>query len=613
AVVLDREAAAAAARDGPPLHADGSPASLVCIALGKLGGGELNYSSDVDLLFLTSGEGACRPEGDRPARTLTEHFASVATAVARLLSRRDQEGPLYRVDLRLRPRGSAGSVAPRASSAAHYYRSFGRGWERQMLLKARPVAGDLALGASFLREMEPWVYGRPLLSAEIAEIRRLKRAIEERGDAGEDNVKTGPGGIRDVEYVVQFLQLLLGAAHPEVRTGNTLEGLRRLAAEGALSGEEADALAASYRFHRLAEHRIQAADDVQAHTLPREEGPLSLLARRMGLGSGPTPALEEFRSLRARHAAAARGVLHRIVHGAFAAEEERAGRVVDLLLAAEDPEPAALAAALAPFGFAEPRRAFEDLRRMARARSPWLPRTTAYFASAAPALLGRAAATPDPDRALSLLQRLSERAAGSGLFFRLLTENPDVLGVFCDLGGHSPWLADLLWARPAVMDAFLEALVVAPRGGLPPFEDLPLARIAEEEDPAGVLRDLRDLEFLRIGVRDLQGRANARQTGRQLTAVAEAVVRLAADAAAARLAARHGGPPPGRFAVLALGRLGAGEMAYGSDLDLLLLHDGEGACPDGTGAAEFHERLGREILSLLAGTSERPAVYAVDL
>ena len=611
--VLDAEAAAAAARDGPPLHLDGSPASVACIALGKLGGAELNYSSDVDLLFLTSGEGACRPGGDRAGRSLNEHFASVATAVSRLLSRRTEEGHLHRVDLRLRPRGSAGAVAPRASSAAHYYRSFGRGWERQMLLKARPVAGDPALGAWFLRELEPWIYGRPLLSAEIAEIRRLKRVIEERGDAVEDNVKTGPGGIRDVEYVVQFLQLLLGAELPEIRTGNTLEGLRRLAGARVLAEEEAAALEESLRFHRLAEHRLQAADDVQTHTLPADAAALALLARRMGLGAGGGDALAEFRALRSRHAAAARGGLDRLVHGAFAAEEEKARLVVDLLLAPGEPDPADVAAALAPFDFAEPARAFADLRRMARARSPFLPRTTAYFASAAPALLGRASATPEPDRALSLLQRLSERAAGSGLFFRLLTENPDVLGVFCDVGGHSPWLADLLSSRPNVMDAFLEALVVAPRGGLPPFEDLPLSRIAEADDPRSVLTDLRDLELLRIGVRDLQGRANARQTGRQLTAVAEAVVRLAADAAAARLAARTGGPPPGRFAVLALGRLGAGEMAYGSDLDLMFLHDGEGACPDGTDGAEFWARLGREVVSLLAGSSEHPAVYAVDL
>lgn len=611
--VLDAALAAAAARDGPPIHGDGTPATMACLALGKLGGAELNYSSDVDLVFVSSGEGACRPAGGGAGPGLPEHFAAAALDAAKLLSRRTGEGHLYRVDLRLRPRGGAGTLVPRLASAVHYYRSFGRGWERQALLKARPVAGDLALGAAFLRELEPWVYGRPLLMAEISEIRRLKRVIEERGEEGEDDLKTGPGGIRDVEYAVQFLQLLLGADHPEVRTGNTLEGIRRLAAARAIAAEEAAGLEAAYRFLRTAEHRLQAADDLQIHTVPGDEEGIRRLARRMGLGAGRGNPAEEFRALRDRHGAAARAVLDRLVHGAFAAEEEGARRVVDLLLAGGEPGAEAAAGALRPFGVRDPARAFEDLRRMARAQSPWLPRTRTYFASAAPALLSRAAATPDPDRALSLLQRLSERAAGSGLFFRLLTESPDVLGVFCDLGGHSPWLSDLLWARPAVMDAFLDALVVAPRHGLPPFEDLPLGRIAEAEDPAAVLRDLRDLELLRIGTRDLQGRANVRQTGRQIAAVAGAIVRLAAAAAGARLRARHGGEPPGRFAVLALGRLGAEEMAYGSDLDLLFLHDGEGTCPDGTDASEAHAWRAREVIALLSGGAGKEPVWPVDL
>ncbi len=553
-LVLDRELAAAGERDGPALHEDGSPATLACIALGKLGGAELNYSSDVDLLFLRSGEGP----------GLHERFAAAVSATSRLLSRRTEEGHLYRVDLRLRPRGTAGALVPTVAGAVHYYRSVGRGWERQALLKARPVAGDLALGAAFLAELEPWVYGRPLLMAEISEIRRLKRAIEDSPDADAGNLKTGRGGIRDVEYVVQFLQLLLGAGHPEVRSGNTLEGLSRLKAAGALSDHEADSLAGAYRFLRTAEHRLQAAEDAQVHALPPDEEGAALVARRMGLD------LAQFRSLHARHAASARSVLDRIVHGAFAAEEEKARRVVDLLLGGDGEA----AAALAPFGFADPAAAVADLKRMARAQSPWLPRTRTYFASAAPAVLSRAAATPDPDRALSLLQRMSERSAGSGLFFRLLTENPDVLGVFCDLGGHSPVLANLLWSRPAIMDAFLDALVTAPRDGLSPFEDLPP-------------RDLRDLEMLRIATRDLQGKANARQTARHLSDLAGAVVKQAC--------------PPG-IAVIALGRLGAGEMAYGSDLDLLLVHDGD---------AEEGDRRGRELLAILSGDGD--PIYKVDL
>jgi glutamate-ammonia-ligase adenylyltransferase len=623
--VLDRELAAAAERDGPPLHDDGSPASVACIALGKLGGAELNYSSDVDLLFVRSGDGRCGPSDGSPGRGLLEHFSDAASATARSLARRTGEGHLYRVDLRLRPRGTAGALVPPVAGAIHYYRSLGRGWERQALLKARPVAGDPALGKSLIEGLEPWVHGRPLLSGEIAEIRRLKRTMEDSPAAAAGNLKTGPGGIRDVEYVVQFLQLLLGAEDPSVRTGNTLEGLHRLGEAKALTEAEVATLSGAYRFLRTAEHRLQAADDAQVHALPPDEEGVDRLARRMGLGAGGRDAAAEFREALDRHASGTRTVLERIVHNAFAAEEERARRVVDLLLSAAaqgraaqgqpdnspGPPPADVAAALSPFGFRDPPAAFADLRRMARAQSPWLPRTRTYFASAAPAVLTRAARTPDPDRALSLLQRLSERAAGSGLFFRLLTENPDVLGVFCDLGGHSPVLADLLWTRPAIMDAFLDSLVVAPEERLPPVEDLPLSAVETSPDPAAALRDLRDLAVLRVATRDLQGRDNARRTAHGLSDAAEAVVRLATAAAAAREASRGEGPAPGRFAVLALGRLGAREMAYGSDVDLLFLHESGEPGPAAAEAAERFARLARELLAILAGGGD--ALYRVDL
>ncbi len=611
--VLDRERAAAVARDGPPLHGDGSPAALTCIALGKLGGGELNYSSDVDLLFLRSGEGATAGADGAPGTGLHEHFSGVAAAVTRALSRPTAEGHLYRVDLRLRPRGSAGGIAPRVESAVHYYRSQGRGWERQALLKARVVAGDGELGARFLAEIEPWVFGRPLLSAEIAEIRRLKREMERASSGGAADLKSAPGGIRDVEYVVQFLQLLLGAAHPEVRAAGTMEALRRLERAAALRREEARSLRDAYVFLRTAEHRLQAADDVQTHTLPPEEAALRRLARRMGLGGDGGDPLERFRREHARHSAAARAALDGILLEAFSVEGRRAADVVDLLLGGTAPTDDALRGVLEPFGFRDPGAAWRDLRRMADASSPWLPRTRTYFASAAPALLARAAETPAPDRALALVQTLSERAAGSGLFFRLLTENPDVLGVFCDLGGGSPYLSRLLAARPATMDAFLDALVVAPRDGLPPFEDLPLGAIEQSEDPSAALHDLRDLELLRIGVRDLQGKDNARQTARALTAAAESAVRLADGAAAARLDRMHGSPPGARFAVLALGRLGAGEMAYGSDLDLLFLSEGDAPAPDGTDATTWFARRARDLVAILGGAGDRGPVYRLDL
>jgi glutamate-ammonia-ligase adenylyltransferase len=446
--------------------------------------------------------------------------------------------------------------------------------------------------------MEPWVYGRPILSHDIAEIRRMKRTIEGGRDAHERNLKTGRGGIRDIEFIVQFLQLLLGNELPQVRSRATQEGLRRLVEADALQPGEARHLDDAYVFLRTAEHRLQTEEDQQVHSIPGDDEGVGRLALRVGFPGSAEAARDAFRATHARHTQKVREILDRLVHGAFAEEEERARRVVDLLLSGDEADEAKVHDAMEPFGFRDSAAALADLRRMASAGSPFLPRTRTYFASAAPMLLSRAAATPDPTAALALVERLSSRHAGSGLFFELLTENPDVLGVFCDLGGGSPYLSGLLSARPEIMDAFLDALVVGPRDELPPFEDLPKERLGESDDPVEALRNLRDLALLRTGVLDLQGRANARETARSLSRTATTVVQLATDAVCAELEG-------GGFAVLALGRLGAGEMAYGSDLDLLFVHEGENP--------ELQTRRGRNLAAMLGGTGSRGPLYPVDL
>ena len=270
------------ARYGQPITASGDSARLAVIGFGKLGGNELNYSSDIDLMFVHDAEGETR--GRRPIAA-GEFFGRVVSDVVRLLSAHTPDGQAYRVDLRLRPEGRRGPLARTLASTLSYYDAMGRTWERQALIKARPIAGDPELGREFLQAVEPFIYRKYFSFSEINEVKALKRTIERKTrDAGADDrdVKAGRGGIRDIEFAVQFLQLLNGGDLPAVRERNTLLAIQALAEAGCLTAQEAQILDDTYRFLRKTEHRLQLLFDLQTHRLPADPEELRRLALRMG-------------------------------------------------------------------------------------------------------------------------------------------------------------------------------------------------------------------------------------------------------------------------------------------------------------------------------------------
>ncbi|HEU5117272.1 MAG TPA: bifunctional [glutamate--ammonia ligase]-adenylyl-L-tyrosine phosphorylase/[glutamate--ammonia-ligase] adenylyltransferase, partial [Isosphaeraceae bacterium] len=272
----------AVARHGEARRKDGRPMRFVVMALGKLGGEELNYSSDIDLIYLYEGEGDT--SGPRSVSN-AEFFARIGGEVVRILTDHTALGPAYRVDMRLRPEGDQGPLARSLESTLGYYVTSGRTWERQALIKARPIAGDLSLGDEFLAAITPFVYRRYLGAVEIGEIQAMKRRIEaltQSAGAEEFEVKTGRGGIRDVEFVVQFLQLLHGGGEPRVRHANTLVALDRLEQVGCVDAEERGAMEDTYRFLRKVEHRLQTMFDRQTHEMPRKPEEQRTLAIRMG-------------------------------------------------------------------------------------------------------------------------------------------------------------------------------------------------------------------------------------------------------------------------------------------------------------------------------------------
>src|SRR5262249_48996607 len=269
------------------------PARSVILGFGKLGGKELNYSSDIDLMFLYDEEGETR--GQRVSVLSNDaYFARVCSEVVRLLSANTDRGQAYRVDLRLRPEGERGPLARSLASTLSYYDTMGRTWERQALIKLRPVAGDARLGEEFIRAIEPFVYRRYLSVAEINEIKALKRRIEQKsGQFGESDteVKTGHGGIRDVEFTIQFLQLSNGGDLPEIRQRNTLKAIRSLEKVRLLTDPEYRVLDDTYRFLRKVEHRLQLMFDLQTHRLPEKAEEVRKLALRMGYANGHTESL----------------------------------------------------------------------------------------------------------------------------------------------------------------------------------------------------------------------------------------------------------------------------------------------------------------------------------
>src|SRR5438552_18165569 len=275
------------ARVGQPFTNAGQPARCVIMAFGKLGGDELNYSSDIDLMFIYDDEGTTR--GRRVAFVSNDDFfARVAGEVVRLLTTHTDRGQAYRIDLRLRPEGHRGPLARSLASTLSYYDTLGRTWERQALIKVRPVAGHLELGEQFLGSIESFVYRKYLSFGEINEIKALKRRIERNvGQAGmsDQEVKKGHGGSRDIEFAIQFLQLLNGGDLPEVRQRNTLLAMQALEKVGCLTAQEYQILDDTYRFLRKTEHRLQLMFDLQTHQLPEGEEELRKLARRMGYSS----------------------------------------------------------------------------------------------------------------------------------------------------------------------------------------------------------------------------------------------------------------------------------------------------------------------------------------
>lgn len=596
-----------AARHGrPPEWGEGG---FVAMALGKHGGGELNYSSDVDLILITGDDGG-GTAGPRPIEA--RRFAHrLAQQMSTILSERTADGFGFRVDLDLRPDGSAGPPTLSLAAAELYYLTWGRTWERAAWIKARPAAGDTALGTALLEALAPFRYRRSMDFASLEALASMRDRIADAAAAATfaRDLKRGRGGIREVEFFAQALQLVWAGRDHSLRVAGTPAALYALQARDALpAGLDLEELLAAWRLLRAVEHRLQWRQEAQTQRLPDEadEAGWQHLAACFGWSVPQTSGA----------IADARDVVEDCWNRLLVRPSPKAG--FDPFQSGDE-----RLQALREQGFTDPEEAAVRLDALARvgARERMSESAWQRFMRVAPVLVAEAGASADPGAALTRLEDFVARVGARGTTYALLEENPHVASTLVRLFASSGFLSEQFLAHPELLDA----LVLRGRGGERPprtadelFAELgpSLASQRDPDEALAALRTFRTVEVLRVGLADLAGALPEGQPGPWLTAVARAVVRGASQIARSMMTPRHG--DLGRaFAVIGLGSAGSGWMTYGSDLDLAFVYDDEGEAasdgerplPAGVWAARWTQR----VVTALSAPSREGRCYEVDL
>jgi len=599
---------------GVPRGSDGAPMQLVVLALGKLGGGELNFSSDVDLIFCYPEDGEI--EGPR-ALSHHEFFLRLGQALINALSEPTADGFAFRVDMRLRPNGSAGPLALSFEAMEHYYQTHGREWERYAFIKARACAGDRAAGEALLARLKPFVYRRYLDYGTLDAIRSMKAmvAAEVARKGMADNLKLGAGGIREIEFIAQTLQLIRGGREPALQRRSTLAALAALTRAGHLDAQASQALSAAYEFLRNAEHRLQMVADQQTHALPTDEIGRVRLAAGLGLAS-----IAQLSTVLAEQ----RARVHAQFNALLAADATAPPGGVVWSMADRD----AALAALRQAGYAAPEEAWTVLRglRDSPARRALTNEGHARLDRLMPLVIAECARAHEPATTLARVVRLLEAIGRRTAYFALLAENPAALGQLVTLASASGFIATWIGQHPVLLDELLDprALYALPaRDALEVELRARLEPVAPDDLEAqlNLLREFRNSHMLRVAATDLGPGLPSDEVGRQLSQLAEVLVTVALDLAHAELVRRHGRPrnPQGEvpgFAVIAYGKLGGLELGYGSDLDMVFLYDDGAGQTDGARPIAnevFFARLGQRLIHFLTARTAAGILYEVDM
>jgi glutamate-ammonia-ligase adenylyltransferase len=549
---------------------------IAVIGMGKLGGTELNYASDVDVVFVHEGETA---EAERAAR-----------ALLRVMTEPTADGIVFRTDADLRPEGRAGPLSRALDSYEAYWERWAQTWELQALIKARPVAGDAALGAAFIAHADPFVWPDVLDPAAVHEVRAMKARTEQmlasKGLQTRE-LKRGYGGIRDIEFAVQLLQLVHGRHDPSIRARGTLDALEQLSSGGYITVPDARQLDEAYVWLRTVEHRLQLVDEHQTHTLPTDDRARTHLARVLGYRDKPgATAVDQLDAHHQRHQRIVRSIHEKLF---FAPLLETLAGVGALSMEAAQER-------LTAFGFrdiAQTRAALDEL-------TAGLTRRSRVMQQLLPAMLGWLSAAPDPDLGLLALRRLTEGYNRSSTLARRFRDSPLAAERTCRILGSSRVLGAALYRQPEFVDALADDATLEAEASRADLIDEALDSLDWREDDAdrrSGLRRFKRRHLLRIGARDLLGFAPVDTAGRELSHLADACVE----------AALRSLEPTLPFAVIGLGRLGGAELSYASDIDVIFVY--EGTKPSEFGVAE---KTATRLVGAIGDSTSEGRTFRVD-
>lgn len=610
----------ATATKGTPVLADGTPFNMVVLGMGKLGAYELNYSSDIDLIFAYAEQGELK---DRHETSYNEFFSRLARSLVKVLDAFTADGFVFRTDVRLRPFGDSGPMVMSFEGMENYYQTQAREWERYAMVKVRQVAGDFKTGEQLMAMFKPFVYRRYLDYGAIEELRTLKYKITQELQRKDrmQNIKLGPGGIREIEFIGQAFQLIRGGQEKSLQQRSILNVLQTLADLNLLTRQDAELLQKSYRFLRRVENHIQEYQDKQTHDLPQDPLAQAILAYSLGFAdwSAFHTALEMLRTQ-----------VHAIFDQVFALSKQDALPSESVAIWTGHVDPTLVDEQLTKLGFTDTQAILEMLDYFKK--SPAVRRLTAKGAGILdrlmPQLLDRMHSVNNADATLSRLFKLFEDVAGRNVYLSLLEENPDALLQLIKLSSASPWISEYLSKYPSLFDELLDA-----RSLYEPLKKQELeARLHQQlrdfdlqdiEQFMIALRKFKQINVLKVAAADIMGVIPIMVVSDYLTYIAEVVVAEVVNYVWQALVQKHGRPPDAKesvsnFGVIGFGKLGGIELSYSSDLDMVFIYD----CKDGMAmtdgarpitCAQFYGRLGQQVRHILDTRMLSGVLYEVDL
>ena len=614
-------------------------ATFTVLGMGKLGGRELNFSSDVDLIYIYSGDRG-RTAGVEDGRggvsnaiSLHSYFVKLSEMVTRAIGEVTEDGFVFRVDLDLRPEGRAGEMTNSLRAAELYYESWGRSWERAALIKARPVAGDLELGRQVLEVLEPFVFRRYLDYGMIEDIKGMKQRIDhslamQRGR--EFNLKLGQGGIREIEFFIQTLQLIYAGKNPLLRERNSLQALDLLLDEELIEEQSHHQLRSAYIFLRDVEHRIQMVQERQTQSLPKKEEEHLTLARRCGF-SDVEPFLKQLED----HRQAVHAIYRDLFYTAEEEFQEDVSKEVRYLL---DPKADTdlVLDILEASGFKNPAAAYDTLQslRDGPPHSHLTEQALRQLKRITPLLVQAVLDSPDPNMALLNLGKFLDRLRARGTFYALLAENREIIKVLVNLFGSSQFLSRNFIQHPEILDSLVArsyAAVFKNKEQMKQDLESLFLPATDYEARLDMLRRFRSEEFLRLALNDISGVLQQGESTLQLSYLAEICLQKAVEMAREELVPRFGLPfsmdAEGKeretgFAIVGLGKLGGRELNYHSDLDIIFIYEdnGHNYPVEGTEPSrfkrqsnqEYFARLAQRVISILSLLTREGKVYEID-